>query len=372
MGLGGEQLSELTATNGWTHTNVFAAGGLLATYAGADTFFDLTDWQGTKRGETSAGECLGNWTSLPYGNDLTQSGTCGDASEHHYTGKVRDSETGYASGNDDFGARYFASSEGRWLSPDWSAAAEAVPYASYGSPQTLNLYAFSGNNPISRSDPDGHSPYGAQMTCSGGPSTGYCGVETDPDNSGIYTAGGMNDAKSGGADPVLGQANRDYYAANSWIENWADDVLKEDHQQGSSGQSNSTPTSSEQKAESHQRELVIQRTKQELGDGAEKFNIDGDLGGCTVVGGNCEFRILNPQLQDALNHAMGSDAGNSGSHWGWHDHDSNFSTSLHHDHDSLHIDHFNVYEGFGLGLILHGIVDVGVGHAFYAHKAFSY
>jgi RHS repeat-associated protein len=185
IGLGGEQLSELTATNGWSHTNVFAGGGLLATYEGTDTVFDLTDWQGTKRGETSAAGCLGSWMSLPYGNSLTQAGTCADASEHHYTGKVRDSETGYASGNDDFGARYFASSEGRWLSPDWAAGAEAVPYASYDSPQSLNLYAFVGNNPISRTDPDGHSPYGAQMTCSDGQSGGQCGVGTDPFSNGI-------------------------------------------------------------------------------------------------------------------------------------------------------------------------------------------
>jgi hypothetical protein len=33
------------------------------------------------------------------------------------TGKERDTE----SGNDYFGARYYASSMGRWLSPDWSA-----------------------------------------------------------------------------------------------------------------------------------------------------------------------------------------------------------------------------------------------------------
>ncbi|HET6207769.1 MAG TPA: RHS repeat-associated core domain-containing protein, partial [Terracidiphilus sp.] len=40
------------------------------------------------------------------------------------TGKERDSE----SGNDYFGARYYASTMGRFLSPDWSAKAEPVPY----------------------------------------------------------------------------------------------------------------------------------------------------------------------------------------------------------------------------------------------------
>ena len=51
------------------------------------------------------------------------------------TGKERDTE----SGNDYFGARYYASSMGRFLSPDWSAKAEPVPYAKLDNPQSLNL-----------------------------------------------------------------------------------------------------------------------------------------------------------------------------------------------------------------------------------------
>jgi RHS repeat-associated protein len=70
-----------------------------------------------------------------------------------YTGKERDSE----SGNDYFGARYFASNMGRFTSPDWSAEEEPVPYAKLGNPQTLNLYAYVGNNPMSRADIDGHT-----------------------------------------------------------------------------------------------------------------------------------------------------------------------------------------------------------------------
>ncbi len=69
-----------------------------------------------------------------------------------FTGKDRYTE----SGNDYFGARYYASSMGRFMSPDWSAKEEPVPYAKLGDPQTLNLYAYVGNNPLSRTDPDGH------------------------------------------------------------------------------------------------------------------------------------------------------------------------------------------------------------------------
>jgi RHS repeat-associated protein len=68
------------------------------------------------------------------------------------TGKERDSE----SGNDYFGARYYASSMGRWLSPDWSGAQVPVPYANLSDPQSLNLYAYVRNNPLGIYDPDGH------------------------------------------------------------------------------------------------------------------------------------------------------------------------------------------------------------------------
>jgi RHS repeat-associated protein len=69
-----------------------------------------------------------------------------------WTGKERDSE----SGNDYFGARYYSSNMGRFMSPDWSAQAEPVPYANLDNPQSLNLYSYAGNNPLSRTDADGH------------------------------------------------------------------------------------------------------------------------------------------------------------------------------------------------------------------------
>lgn len=65
-----------------------------------------------------------------------------------FTDKERDTE----SGNDYFGARYYASSMGRFMSPDWSAKAEPVPYSKLDDPQTLNLYAYVTNNPLTRRD----------------------------------------------------------------------------------------------------------------------------------------------------------------------------------------------------------------------------
>jgi RHS repeat-associated protein len=77
-----------------------------------------------------------------------------DGRRSRATGKERDSESGL----DYFGARYYGSALGRFTSPDWSPRSEPVPYADFENPQSLNQYSYSyvGNNPLSRSDPDGH------------------------------------------------------------------------------------------------------------------------------------------------------------------------------------------------------------------------
>jgi RHS repeat-associated protein len=57
---------------------------------------------------------------------------------------------------DYFGARYFSGAQGRWTTPDWSSKPEPVPYANFRDPQSLNLYAYVRNNPLTNQDPDGH------------------------------------------------------------------------------------------------------------------------------------------------------------------------------------------------------------------------
>jgi len=172
---GNEQLTELdwsgSSVSNW-HTNVWAGGQLAGTYSNnldpetqaaqpVIINFHLTDWLGSRRvttdfeGTTSA-TCL----SLPYGNGETCTPT---PTEHLFTGKERDTE----SGNDYFGARYYASSMGRFMSPDWSAKVEPVPYAKLDDPQSLNLYAYMSNNPLGGVDADGH--WGCQ-----GSQEGFC------------------------------------------------------------------------------------------------------------------------------------------------------------------------------------------------------
>jgi RHS repeat-associated protein len=86
----------------------------------------------------------------PYGEQQIYTDTLGQ--EYRFTGKEHDPETN----NDYFGARYYSSTMGRFLTPDWSATPAAIPYASLGNPQTLNLYSYVENNPITGTDPDGH------------------------------------------------------------------------------------------------------------------------------------------------------------------------------------------------------------------------
>jgi len=153
LGPGGEQLTEFDGAGHWIHSNVYESGELLTTYSGSTTYFSLNDWLGTKRAEaTPDGGAVATFSSLPYGDGFSRSGSGSDATENHYTGKERDSE----SGNDYFGARYYASSMGRFMTPDSASNPQAVPYASYANPQTLNLYSYVRNNPLNDGDADGH------------------------------------------------------------------------------------------------------------------------------------------------------------------------------------------------------------------------
>ena len=231
IGPSDEQLAETDGSGNWKHTNVYAAGALIATYdnlngartsgtpaapagyiycasengtcsfagqaqvaygtngtfyygtfAGSTScsnsvfgdptpgyakacfysavHFQLADWLGTRRVQTDyAGNTEETCSGLPFGNAIncqqTNLSTADDATEHHFTGKERDAE----SGNDYFGARYYASSMGRFLSPDGDDngfGPSALPYSDFENPQSLNQYAYVTNNPLTNTDPDGH------------------------------------------------------------------------------------------------------------------------------------------------------------------------------------------------------------------------
>src|SRR5438270_12639138 len=68
--------------------------------------------------------------------------------DYQFTGKERDSESGL----DDFGARYYGSSMGRFMTPD-----EPLEDQLAHDPQSWNLYSYVRNNPVRYTDPTGNA-----------------------------------------------------------------------------------------------------------------------------------------------------------------------------------------------------------------------
>jgi RHS repeat-associated protein len=150
----GERLIETDGSFNLKHYNVFWEGKLLGTFTGASDVqtnwhFALNDWLGTKRvTTTSAGA---PWTSVvtaPFGDFQSQSGPGTDPSEEHFTSKPRDPNSNL----DYFGARYYNSNLGRFMSPDSGDGGDSDP----SNPQSWNLYSYVQNNPLTNTDPDGH------------------------------------------------------------------------------------------------------------------------------------------------------------------------------------------------------------------------
>ncbi len=101
----------------------------------------------------------GRTTAMGYNDGTTVQQP--DKTSMKFTGKERDAESGL----DYFGARYFSAAQGRFTSPDWSAAPEPIPYADLNDPQTLNLYGYVRNNPVARPDLDGHCDAANPASC---------------------------------------------------------------------------------------------------------------------------------------------------------------------------------------------------------------
>src|SRR6185312_1741111 len=129
----------------------FAGSKRIAQFASGSSSpqYYWSDQLGSSRVMTDASaNSLGEEIYAPFGQAVS-----GALPTHYrFTGKERDSESNL----DYFGARYYASSMGRWMSPDWAAKPTEVPYADFGDPESLNLYGYVRNNPLSHRDADGH------------------------------------------------------------------------------------------------------------------------------------------------------------------------------------------------------------------------
>jgi RHS repeat-associated protein len=152
---GGTVVAELNPATG-AFTDYIGYGKKIAkdnSNNGTGTQYYHGDHLGSARIMTDAtGTKIQDCTFNPFGEQVICSPD--NASNHYrFSGKERDSEDGL----DDFGARYYGSSMGRWATPD-----PANFGAHRGNPQSFNAYSYAYNDPLSLIDPDGLEPVKAQ------------------------------------------------------------------------------------------------------------------------------------------------------------------------------------------------------------------
>jgi RHS repeat-associated protein len=111
LGPSGEKFLSLDGNDNWLSTNIYAHGELVATYDAAGTHYNFSDWLGTRRMQT---DIHGNPQEVCMGGAFGEVNCpMPSADPTHFADKDRDTESGL----DDFGARYYNSALGRFMSP---------------------------------------------------------------------------------------------------------------------------------------------------------------------------------------------------------------------------------------------------------------
>ena len=128
----------------WPFQYVYAGSNLIAQYTSSTTEFVHTDYLGSTRMVTGVNQAVADSMDyLPFGLQIAG----GTTTTHKFTGKERDNESGI----DNFGARYYESYIGRFMSPD----PLMILKRKLVDPQQWNMYSYSRNNPLRFMDPTG-------------------------------------------------------------------------------------------------------------------------------------------------------------------------------------------------------------------------
>src|SRR5262249_10024968 len=138
FGTGSAPVVETDTTGNITSQYIFFDGARVAMRKSDNSIhYYFADQVGSAVKVTTAdGRTIEQWIEYhPYGEETSIIDTAG-FNNYRFSGKEHDQETG----NDYFGARFYAPAHGRFLTPDWSATPIPVPYAQLSSPQSLNLY----------------------------------------------------------------------------------------------------------------------------------------------------------------------------------------------------------------------------------------
>jgi RHS repeat-associated protein len=165
---GGVVLDETNRTGVMQEEYIYFNGQRIARrdVASSTVHYYLSDQLGSASVITdSSGNVQEQMDFYPFGGVAYTSGA--DTNRYKFTGKERDSESNL----DEFGARYYASSLGRFMTPDWAAddtIPVSLPWADFRNPQSLNLYSYALNNPVTYVDPDGHDVHVCVDNSSGG------------------------------------------------------------------------------------------------------------------------------------------------------------------------------------------------------------
>ena len=177
----GVTLIESDAAGTGQHGYAFFAGRMIARNDLSPSWsahFYFSDHLGSSNVVTNATGTIEDESDFyPYGGEISVTNSV--PQNYKFTGKERDTESGL----DNFGARYYASGMGRFITPDWAARPTTVPYASFGDPQTLNLYTYVENGPVNRVDADGHDELYCGHDgswCDGGESARQQQTDSDP------------------------------------------------------------------------------------------------------------------------------------------------------------------------------------------------
>ncbi len=151
--LSGEPLAESDLAGNITEEFIFFAGARIGRRSADGTVYYLfADHLGSARVMTDAnGASVQESDYYPFGAERVIANLVDN--RYKFTGKERDAESGL----DDFGARYYASNLGRFVSPDLIFADQQP-----SDPQSWNLYTYVRNNPLRFIDPTGHGAEGEQ------------------------------------------------------------------------------------------------------------------------------------------------------------------------------------------------------------------
>ena len=149
--------------NGQTVQHYFVplAGGVQAVYNSSGLqYYRHSDWLGSSRfASTPAGGVYYDAAYSPFGYAYAEKGT----TDRSFTGQTQDTVVG----DYDFLFRQQIPAQARWQTPD-PAGVAAVDFTN---PQTWNRYAYLGNNPLNKVDPQGlctggsEDPNGGSSTC---------------------------------------------------------------------------------------------------------------------------------------------------------------------------------------------------------------